>query len=110
MLYLAKWHFFLYNMLNKESFGINMKIWIKEFKDNHLIQDMVVTNNDNDTRTHKVFNALEQACVEFDLSVPMWLDKNIREFKNHSRTKFYNDSFIETVDFDYLDFQVIEED
>ncbi len=87
-----------------------MRIWVKEFSDNHLLKDMVVENNENDTRTHKVFDALERACVEFDLSKPMWLEKNIREFKNHSRTKFYSDCFVEAIDFDYLDFQVIEED
>ncbi len=87
-----------------------MRIWVKEFKENHLLKDVVIENTDNDTRTHKVFDALDRACVEFDLSKPMWLEKNIREFKNHSRTKFYQDSFIEAIDFDYLDFHVIEED
>lgn len=87
-----------------------MRIWVKEFSNNHLLKDTVIENTDNDTRTHKVFDALDKACLEFDLAVPVWLEKNIREFKNHSRTKFYQDSFIEEIDFDYLDFHVIEED
>ena len=40
----------------------------------------------------------------------MWLDKNKQEFIRHARTRFYQDNFIEQIDFDYLDFQVIEED
>lgn len=74
------------------------------------MKDTVVENNENDTRTHKVFAALEKACEEFDLAKPVWLDKNVREFKVHSRTRFYQDNFVEEIDFDYLDFHVIEED
>ena len=87
-----------------------MRIWIKEFKDNRMLCDMVAEHNEDDTRTHKVFVAIDEACREFDLCKPIWLDKNIKEFKEHSRTKFYQDSFIEEIPFDYLDFQVIEED
>lgn len=87
-----------------------MRIWIKQIKDNHLIKDTVVENYDNDTRTHKIFAAVDKACRDFDLSHPIWLDKNINEFGAHSRTKFYQDNFIDEIDFDYLDFTVIEED
>jgi len=91
-------------------YTVIMRIWIREFKDNHLKRDTVIANYDQDTRTHKVFDALEKACVEFDLCKPIWLEKNIREFKKSSRTKFYQDNFVETIDFDFLDFNVIEED
>lgn len=64
----------------------------------------------DETRTHKVFMALEQICEEFDLMQPIWLDSNINEFKRIARTRFYADSFVESIDFDYLDFYVIEED
>ena len=75
-----------------------------------MLRDMVSEHYEEDTRTHKVFAAIEEACMEFDLCKPIWLDKNIREFQTHSRTKFTQDSFIEEIPFDYLDFQVIEED
>ncbi len=75
-----------------------------------MLKDMVSEHHEEDTRTHKVFAAIDEACVEFDLCKPIWLDKNIREFQTHSRTKFTQDSFIEEIPFDYLDFQVIEED
>ncbi len=86
------------------------RVWAKEWKNNHLIKDMVVENNQDDTRTHKVFNALDEVCMEFDLGRPIWLDSNINEFKKHAKVRFYQDSFVETVDFDYLEFHVIEED
>ena len=46
----------------------------------------------------------------FDLSVPIWLDKTVEEFKRHDKAKFYQDNFIEHIDFDFMEIQVIEED
>ena len=87
-----------------------MRIWIKEFLDNRLIKDTVITNNENDTRTHKIFKALEESCQLFDLSQPIWLDSNIKEFQIHAKTRFRKDNFIEEISFDFLEFHVIEED
>lgn len=87
-----------------------MRIWFKEFKDNHLLRDTVVEQNGNDTRTHKIFAALEEACYLFDLSKPLWLDATVAEFKRHSRARFTQDNFVESIEFDYLEMHVIEED
>lgn len=87
-----------------------MRIWGKIWKSNHMLRDTVVENTENDTRTHKVFQAIEQICYEFDLGQPIWLDSNIRDFKRNAKTKFTKDSFIEEIEFDYLEIQVIEED
>ena len=35
---------------------------------------------------------------------------NINEFKRHARVKFRADNFVESIEFDYLELQVIEED
>ena len=45
-----------------------MRIWFKIFKDNHLLKDTVVEDNSSETRTHKIFKALDTACYEFDLA------------------------------------------
>ena len=58
------------------------RIWGKIFKDNHLVRD---------------------------LQQPIWLDKNINEFKRVDKTRFEQDNFIEQIDFDYLEIEVIEE-
>lgn len=86
------------------------RLWGKIWKDNHLIKDTVICDETDDTRTHKVFHALEQICYEFDLSNPIWLDSNIHDFKRHDKTRFSQDSFIEQIEFDHLEIQVIEED
>ncbi len=88
-----------------------MRIWAKTFENNHMIRDMVITNDDPTmTRTKKVFAALEEVCMNFDLSVPLWLDVNIADFKRTAKTRFRQDSFVDHIDFDFLEFQVIEED
>lgn len=87
-----------------------MRIWARTIKDNRTTNEIDIENTDNDTRTHKVFDAIEKICYDFDLSHPIWLDKNINEFKRHSKVKFYKDSFIDDIPFDYLEMIVLEED
>ena len=86
------------------------RLWGKIWKDNRMLRDVMICDDSEDTRTHKVFRALEQVCLEFDLSQPIWLDSCIREFKRRSRTRFRQDSFIEEIEFDFLEIQVVEED
>ena len=86
------------------------RIWAKIFSDNKLIKDTVVCDDDdNKSRTAKVFQAVTAICLEFDLSEPIWLDSTIRDFQRHDKTRFYQDNFVETIDFDFLEIQVIEE-
>lgn len=86
------------------------RLWARVFKDNRMLRDTVICDDSDKTRTHKIFDALEAVCYEFDLAKPVWLDANIRDFKRHSKVKFSQDSFVEEIDFDYLEIQVIEED
>ena len=86
------------------------RLWGKIFKDNHMLRDTVIEDDRNDTRTHKIFDSLDQICYDFDLGKPIWLDSNIQEFKRHSNTGFFQDRCIEEIPFDYLELQVIEED
>lgn len=86
------------------------RLWAKIFKNNRMLRDTVICDSNKDTRTHKIFHALDEVCSQFDLERPLWLDANIREFQKHAKTRFYNDSFIEQVDFDYLEIQMLEED
>ena len=86
------------------------RLWAKEFKNNRMLRDTTICDDSQETRTHKVFQALEEVCYEFDLGKPIWLEKNIEEFKRHAKARFYQDSFIEQIEFDLLEIQVIEED
>ncbi|MDO4555428.1 MAG: hypothetical protein Q4B70_09820 [Lachnospiraceae bacterium] len=87
------------------------RVWGKIWKSNHMIKDITIENPSADqSRTSKVYAALNDMCLEFDLQVPIWLDSNKKEFIAHDKTRFHQDNFIESIDFDYLEFHVIEED
>ena len=87
------------------------RMWCKLWKSNHLVKDMVVENDNPDlNRTKKIFAAIDTVCYEFDLSKPFWLDSTVADFKKHDRTRFYQDNFVDKLDFDYLEIHVIEED
>ncbi len=85
------------------------RLWGKIFKENRLIKDTVICDDSDDTRTHKIFHALDSICYEFDLSKPIWLDSTIREFQKRDKVRFNQDNFIDSIDFDYLEIHVIEE-
>lgn len=86
------------------------RLWGKLWKDTRLLRDSVYEEESDDTRTHKVFKGIEKLCYDFDIEKPIWLDKNVREFQQHAKTSFYQDSFIEQVGFDYFEVHIIEED
>ena len=86
-----------------------MRLWGKIMKDNRMLKDTTVTPAAADTRTHQIFGCLEQICYDWDLEKPIWLESNIQEFKRHNKTRFYRDSFIEEIPFDYLEIQVLED-
>ena len=86
------------------------RLWGKMWENNHLIRDIVIDDDSEDTRTHKIFRALQEICYEFDLGKPIWLENTVNEFKRHAKTRFYQDNFVEEIPFDYLEIQVLEED
>lgn len=87
------------------------RMWGKVVAENRMLRDITICDTAVEkNRTKKVFDALDEICYTFDLGKPIWLDQNIQEFKRHDKTRFYQDNFIETVDFDYLEIHVIEED
>ncbi len=87
------------------------RMWARLFKSGRVLKSTVVEKPETGkSRTAKVFEAVEEICLEFDLAKPIWLEKNIKEFKKNDKTTFNQDSFIETVPFDYMRIEVIEED
>lgn len=86
------------------------RMWGKIWKDNHLTKDTVICITDYSlSRTQMVFQSLEDICYQFDLGQPIWLESNIQAFKRHDKTRFSQDNFVEEIEFDHLEIQVIEE-
>jgi hypothetical protein len=87
-----------------------MRFWAKIINRHRVERDTVIEDYGTSNRTKKVTDALQAACAEFDLPVPMWLDVNIRDFQRTAKVRFGPDSFGEPVNFQSFEFQVIEED
>lgn len=86
------------------------RMWGKIMKDTRLLEDTVICIADYSlSRTTMVFQALDDICIQFDLGKPIWLDATVQEFQKHAKARFNQDSFIEHIDFDFLEIQVIEE-
>lgn len=86
------------------------RMWGKIFRDNRMLNDTTICISDYSlSRTEMVFQSLDEICYEFDLGKPIWLDANIQDFQIHSKTRFRQDNFIEHVEFDFLEIQIIEE-
>lgn len=85
------------------------KLWGKIYKNNRIIDDIVVESYVSDTRTHHILNLLNEICYKFNLSKPLWLEKNISEFKKRNKTRFDENNFIDEISFDFLEIEVLEE-
>ena len=82
-----------YIINHKKERGNNMfRIWAKIFKENRMLKDTVIENNNSTNRTKKVLDAIDAICKEFDLSNPLWLENNITEFKIHDKVRFNKSS------------------
>lgn len=86
------------------------RLWAKIFENNHMLKDTVICDTTDESRTHKVFHALDEVAYQFNLEKPIWLDSTVKEFQRHDKARFTKDNFIEQIEFDYLEIQVIEED
>ena len=87
-----------------------MKLWFKEWHNSRMVGDVIIEDNSEDTRTHKVFAAVKEAAYRLDLGTPIWLDSAVQSFKRHSKARFTQDAFVEPIAFDYLEIEVLEED
>ena len=87
------------------------RLWAKMIVSGKMVKNMTIENSDSSlNRTKKIFSAIDEVCYAYDLSKPIWLEKNINEFKKSSKTRFTKDNFVDDIDFDSLDIEVIEED
>ncbi len=87
------------------------RLWGKLYKDNILVQDMVIENDSKGvSKQDKTHQALEEVCYALDIQLPIWLNDNKKDFPLYNKTLFHQDHFIEDISFDYLEIEIIEED
>jgi len=86
------------------------RLWGKLMKHNKFLEEKVIAIDNNSLNiNNKIQAALEIICHDFDLEKPMWFDKNTKELKQISKTSFHEDQFIESIWFDYLEIEIIDD-
>ena len=80
-------------------------LWVRTVRHNRMDKQVVEPCTRRDPQ-----NALDEACRKLDISKPLWLDKNQREWDDFGQTRFLPDSFMESVNFDRLEIEYIDPD
>lgn len=87
------------------------RLWGKIIKNNKFIHDQVIEFTDSkQSKAEMIDESLNQLAIAFDIQKPMWFDKNTKELSDFSVTRFLPDQFIESVDFDFFEIEIIEQD
>lgn len=84
------------------------KLWARKIKKNNLIDSIVVKNKENIPSQEKRDKCLKEICQKLDLSVPVWLSKHDLEFSQFKYVTFYPHDFMDEVDFDKLEIELID--
>ena len=86
------------------------RIWGILRKNNKILRDTVAVSEGADCSDEtKLQECIQEICYEFDLQRPMWLPKNEKEFMKYKRAVLNQDNFIETISFDTLEVELLEE-
>ncbi len=82
-----------------------MKIWALIKKNNKIVLDKILENDDM-----RIEELIFLACGEFDIGKPVILSKHETELDDFRRTVFYPADFIEPVIFDRFEIEIIDEE
>ncbi len=77
-----------------------MRVWGKLKAEDMILQDITLNSPDFES-------ALVAVCEHFDLTKPIICKKHLNEIKNFRRTIFYADDFIESINFDTFEIEII---
>lgn len=84
------------------------RLWGKLIKQNRILDSVVIEYNGDSTNDDIKLNfCLEEICIHFDLQKPSWYSSNEQDYSQFFRTRFTQQNFIESIDFDYLEIELI---
>lgn len=85
------------------------RLWAKIIKKGRIIESIDINNDKEISLDQKRKECFEEICYKLDLSIPLWLDKHSKEFKDFKRVTFLPDDFIDDIDFDKLEIDLIDD-
>ena len=87
-----------------------LKLWGKLIKHHKIVRDVVLDMALITDSAQTVRAALDDFAPALDIARPIWLPKNETDLTKFIITRFYPDQFMENVDFDWLEIEIIGDD
>lgn len=86
-----------------------MKLYGKLIRERKIMREEVAINIDDKVSFHdKLELCLIEVCGKLECQVPLWLEKNTKEFSMYRKTFFPQEQFMEKVWFDKLEIRMVE--
>ncbi len=79
------------------------KLWVRLMKNHRMVKHTAMP-----CQWEEVQDVLAEVCREFDVPMPMWLDKHEFEFEQFRRTAFTQEHFVEDIRFDRMEIEMID--
>lgn len=87
-----------------------IKLWGKIILDNKIKNQHVEVCDDSDIEYQdQLKSCILKLCYHFDMEKPYWLERNLKEYNKLKRTSFTQDNFVDMIQFDRFEIEVIEE-
>lgn len=86
-----------------------LRLWGKIIKNNRIKFHEEAICNEEIEFQQQLKKCIIELCNTFDIQKPYWLPKNLEEFNRIGKTSFNGDNFIEEIDFDRFEIEIIEE-
>ena len=80
-------------------------LWVRTIRRHRMDRQLTIPCTRDDPQ-----DALIEACQKLDISVPLWLDKNQRDWEEFAQTRFLPDAFMDPVNFERLEIEFIDPD
>ncbi|SHJ00753.1 hypothetical protein SAMN02745751_01526 [Dethiosulfatibacter aminovorans DSM 17477] len=86
------------------------KVWGKVIKNNKILESIDIIDTSTESPKEKFKRSVEKICYQLDLSTPLWLMQHDNELRTFKRATFSSDDFVEFVEFDKLEVDLISTD
>ncbi|HEY8500272.1 MAG TPA: hypothetical protein VIL89_06610 [Clostridia bacterium] len=85
-----------------------MKLHAKIIKGTKTLAEEELFISEDESFQKQLEQCFIELCKKMEISVPIWLKKNTREFTRFGRTSFNSDQFFEPVDFDQFEIKFMK--
>ena len=86
-----------------------MRLWGRLLLDNRAIKDITAEADLGKGYQEDLKACIMEICENFDIEKPYWLNNNVKEYNQRSKTSFTKENFIEEIDFDKFIIEAIED-